>query len=364
MAWPTWYVDLTVASGQWSGSPVVAIPVASALLSATSLLDPTAQHHAQNGGGDWLAFRGHSFTERVPLDVIECTTAVNPSERALHLAVSTTSLGSGQTLRLAGGSTEGLKSQPAAGATFGRHAVYPTELKGYWPLNASSGGDADRTSNAHDLTENGTVGSASAKVGRGRSFVGTNYLSTPDTHALSAGTDFSVRAWARGTASARRVLLAKTISGFPENEWAFDSEWNGSFYELRFMPANSTGVFYSGLQLGVSSADNQWNWLYAEHTSGTWGASANNTALSTLSGVYRDSTSPLTVGRGRSPLGLHNWVGAIDEVAFWKRPLTSGERTTLYNAESNNAAFWSVGPVTAIRRGGLLRRILAEGGVL
>ncbi len=55
---------------------------------------------------------------------------------------------------------------------------------------------------------------------------------------------------------------------------------------------------------------------------------ANTTAHS--AGVF-DSTSNFTMGRNDESLTLY-WDGLIDEAGFWKRVLTSDERTQLYNA--------------------------------
>ena len=57
----------------------------------------------------------------------------------------------------------------------------------------------------------------------------------------------------------------------------------------------------------------------------------------------RDSTNPFAIGVWTGAFPSGNMDGLIDEVGFWKRTLTSGERTQLYNSGNGLAYPFSSG---------------------
>lgn len=212
-------------------------------------------------------------------------------------------------------------------------------LVAHWKLDEASGSRADSIG-ANTLTDNNTVTSAAGKLGNAASFAAVNseYLSIADNDALSMGDiDITIACWMKAT----------TLNDHAPLIWKGDYDLittveYGVWYDInveRFRFKISDGFF----QTGVATADNvgkpstgTWYYVVGWHdaTANTVNIQVNNaTAESTSysSGGY-DGLFAMEIGRQYSSFTPVYFDGLIDSVSIWKRVLTAGERTSLYNS--------------------------------
>lgn len=235
------------------------------------------------------------------------------------------------------------------GASVAYAATLLDELVAYWNLDEESGTRFDSVG-ANDLTDNNAVTSASGILGNAAQFTAANggHLSINDNPALSMGDiDFTITSWVNmDTVDAVRVFLDKATSGSTTDA------------EYRLWQANAGDTFR--FSMGDGASDNivrdsgfipiagTWNFIAAWHDSaaGTANIQVNNGSVA--SGAYpfgsHDSAGALNLGRRTD--GVQYWNGRVDEVGLWKRVLTAGERTTLY--EDPGALFRGDRPPDAV----------------
>jgi hypothetical protein len=215
------------------------------------------------------------------------------------------------------------------------------DLVGYWPLGEASG-DALDAHGSSDLTDNSTVGSAAGKVGNARDFEAgsSEHLSRADSADLSTGDiDFTVQAWVNfESLGAYRMLVTRDDFGASQREYAL-------YYDLAadrlVFLVSSDGTATATVAANAFGAPSTATWylVHAWHDAAAnqIGIAVNAGAADTAShsaGV-RDGTAPFALGahfNSGSALNTHD--GLLDEVGFWKRVLTSGERAELYGGGS------------------------------
>lgn len=206
------------------------------------------------------------------------------------------------------------------------------DLVSWWSLEEASGTRAD-SHGTYDLTDVNTVGSDVGVIGNAASFVSANneYLEHPTDSIFSVnGGVIAISLWFKlRTLGQFHHLIAKDDAINGRREWELrvntsnQLEWlvfhGGTFTTRTWAASLSSGVWYhayasAGAGVSVLSLDN---------------ATAITGALGGVpSGPY--SGNPLIVGaRGGNRLPTN---GEIDEVGFWRRVLTSGERAALYNS--------------------------------
>lgn len=208
-------------------------------------------------------------------------------------------------------------------------------LVSYWAMDEASG-DALDAHGTNDLTDHNTVGSAAGKVNNARDFESGNseyFAHTSNSDLQTGDIDFTLSFW----------VNAESLSGFPvigkkgnENSPTVNDEW-----VLFYNGGSSRFVFgvTSGTSQGSVSADNfgaastaTWYFIVVWHDSvnNEIGISVNGTVNTQSHSIGANAgTSDFEIGSSVSQ-GLY-WDGLIDEVGFWKRTLTSQERSDLYN---------------------------------
>jgi len=233
---------------------------------------------------------------------------------------------------------------------------YYSGLLAWWRLEDASGNRLDSVS-AQALVPQGTVAqitNAAGKTGQAVSFNGTagTYLSSADSATLSAGaSSFTLAAWVYYTSlppsSPGIGIVGKGSSSVSHNGGEYHLmhgqnrfRWvigNGStFVDLEYsslVPLVSTWYFVVGWY--DAALDIQ----YLQVNNGTVVQVAN------AAGSY-DSTFPLEVGRQVGWSGSATMQGRVDNVMFWKRTLTTQERTDLYN--SGNGVDYTAGVSPAL----------------
>lgn len=219
-----------------------------------------------------------------------------------------------------------------------------TSLISWWSLDEASGNAIDAHGD-RDLTDVNTVGSAAGKVGNSREFVAAS--SERFTHAdhadLSFGNeDFTIAGWAYlASVGTDQWFLSKWISGSASRSyivaWRNGTGW--TFY------VSSDGADTIGPATDTTSTSvNTWYFFVAIHDSvnNELRISINDNTPTTFShsgGVF-DGTADFVLGEA---FGSY-FGGRLDEVAMWRRALTSAEITELYNSGSGRAYSYLTAP--------------------
>lgn len=209
----------------------------------------------------------------------------------------------------------------------------------YWPLNESSGSRTGLHTGIV-LTDNNTVPSGTGLVysiaadfERGDA----EWLSVADRADLSTGDiDFTAAAWVKieNKLGAGNYMTAVSKQGDSEFEWNVFHD--GDVDRFVMSAAGSAFPQVVANNFGAPSTDT-WYLIFCWHDAA--GNSLNiqvNTGTPNSNTVgspdlnITDTGAPFGIG-SRGSGGAHFWDGLIGPVMFWKRVLTSDERTQLYN---------------------------------
>lgn len=215
-----------------------------------------------------------------------------------------------------------------------------TGLEAWWELNEASGNRSD-SHGSNTLTDNNTVGSTTGKQSNAADFVASNseYLSIADNASLSTGDiDFTFAGWVYLDSKSSPKKIAQKRSSSTAREWQV-------FYSSSTDRFQMAAYDNSGSAIGVVSADTlgspstgAWYFIVAWHDSGlnTVNIEINNGGVDSTAttGVPSDTGGIFTIGVtvDSGPSYSNYFDGRIDEVGFWKRVLTSEERSWLYNS--------------------------------
>lgn len=226
-------------------------------------------------------------------------------------------------------------------------------LISYWALDESSGDRAD-SHGSNTLTDNGPVGSATGKLGLAASFSGiTNYsLSRADNASLSTGDiDFTAQAWVYFTTKTNYHVFAHKgweTGGSSNKEWVLWYDQGADRFVFSVAKSGADTSVTAG-NFGAPSI-NTWYLLHGWHDSIN-----NQIGISVNAGTANTTTHTTGVNDGASnfEVGASSvqalWLsGRVDEVGFWKRVLSSQDRTDLYNSGAGLA--YPFGAVTRLMR--------------
>lgn len=215
------------------------------------------------------------------------------------------------------------------------------DLVSYWKLDEASGNATD--SHGTNALTNVSAGSVPGKVGNARDFDTGTYLFIGDNASLSVGsTDFAIAFWVRfDSLSGLKFVLRKGEEFYIYHNGAslvFEALTTGG-YAVRTIGTVTTGTWFFVV-------------IWWDNTNGSMCSSlnANAAATTSLGSTFRDHNGSFVIG--------NSFNGSVDEMGFWKRVLTSDERTQLYNG-GNGLAY----PFTAASASRLLllRRRAAMG---
>ncbi len=199
-----------------------------------------------------------------------------------------------------------------------------------WELDEASGNAID-SHGSNDLTDTNTVGAGTGLVyGSARDFESgsSEYFALADNADLSTGDiDYTFEVWLKLESSITCTVLAKR---------------EGYEYGIRNVPG-SGGIRFTH---GTNEINTLFDTLGALST-GTWyQVFAWHDATNNLNGITVNNGTPITssdagaaaadgggaFNLGRDPVFGEPFDGLIGPVRFWKRVVTSDERTELYNA--------------------------------
>ena len=216
-----------------------------------------------------------------------------------------------------------------------------TGLVAWWTMDEISGMRKDSSYENH-LTDINTVGSTTGRKGKAADFVTANleHLTVADNGLLSGGdVDFTLVA---------NVYLDNNANTFV----IMDKSDAASAYDYRLAHQAGTGFRFrvsasAYVDSGAVTA-NAWHTVIAWHDSvnDTINIQVDNGMVNSVpfSGGTMDTANPLTLGAfANGTMGLD---GRLDEVAIYKRVLTSNQRAWLHNSGLGRSYEEVANPVT------------------
>lgn len=229
-----------------------------------------------------------------------------------------------------------------------------TSLVSSWELNEASGNALD-SHGSNTLTEtSGTIGASSGPGGSGgsRDFEAgdTEYFTLADNADLSVGDiDWTIEVWANfesKNVSGQGVILSKWDAGASQREYQID--YDSGTDRIRFVVSNNgtSSTTHPATTLG-SPSTGTWYQIVASHdaASNLISIQVNNGTANTTSYSLggRNGTAAFALGANfTSGAPQNHFDGLISKARLWKRLLTSGEITSLYNS-GNGLAYSSFG---------------------
>jgi hypothetical protein len=201
--------------------------------------------------------------------------------------------------------------------------------------------DATDSHGSNDLTNNNTATFATGKVSNGVSLVAASSqsLSHADNSDLSMGDiDFTIACWARLTTKPANAMaiVGKYLSTGNQREYLLD--WVNTSDRFRFaMSSDGASGTYTEVQATTFGAPSTgtWYFLVAQYdaTTNTMSISVNNGTPNTVSQTGGAFNGTANFYVGASQAGASTLLnGGVDELGVWKRKLTAGELTAMYNA--------------------------------
>jgi hypothetical protein len=212
-----------------------------------------------------------------------------------------------------------------------------TDLASWWSLDEVSGTRAD-SHDSNTLTDNNTVLSAAGKVSNAALFVRAipEWLSIASNSTVQMGDiDFTIACWYYTTSSGAiaQFPMAKESAVSGEREYLFAentdvlqfSVFRPTDTEVALIDTNVSPISTSTWYFLVGWHDAAADMMYFQVNNGPIDSQATGGSLQ----VASDADFTLGCIRANAAFGVD---GRVDEAAVWKRILTAGERTELYNS--------------------------------
>jgi len=205
-------------------------------------------------------------------------------------------------------------------------------LKAYWAME-----DANDSYGSNNLT-NLAVSFVAGKVNNAGSFdpASNSRMTLADNADISMpNTDFTIALWVKAN-----TLSTLFMGIFNKSGTSGSREYSVYFYQSSTPPntfnfdLSSNGTAYVSLTNGMSVLINTWYFIVAWYDlseSTMYIQVDNGTVYSAAqTGGAIDGVQDLILGRHVGSASFE-WDGLMDEIGLWKRTLTAGERTYLYN---------------------------------
>lgn len=215
-------------------------------------------------------------------------------------------------------------------------------LVSYWKLDEASGNRAD-SHGSNTLTDNNTVGAAAAVINDGANFVRANseHLSLSGSGLQPGTTDFTITAWIKQSGDQvdfenyTFIGRADQFGSGGERGWRLFSQHAAHTLRILFAPGDGGSPVGDIISFGLTPDTWYFVELFYDYSASQLSASLDDGSRVTVTGsAPLLATLATDFGIGGS-LGLipgDFLEGMVDEVGYWTRELTSGERTELYNS--------------------------------
>lgn len=215
------------------------------------------------------------------------------------------------------------------------------DLAVYWRLDEASG-NRSAAFGGVTLTDTNTVTSGTGKVSAlaadfESANAGGEALASTDNATLSLGADtpFTWVFWYNAeslTGLTHRPLVIKATSG--DATTAYQLYWVTASERWEFMVGNGSTFTFVSLPFAASGGTASWHLIIAWHdpvADKLFLQLDNGTPAEVAwSGGTQDEAGAFNIGRFGFSTGLR-WDGLIGPAGFWKRALTTAERTRLWN---------------------------------
>jgi hypothetical protein len=209
-----------------------------------------------------------------------------------------------------------------------------TDLISHWKLNEGSGTRSDSYGSNH-LTDTNTVASTTGKIDDAASFISANSERLDLAHnasiTLGANQDFSIALWVNSVSHGSAANLIHKSLGWIQPELS-EYQVYSHFGITRFHVGNGAA---NAEVSGETLSDGTWMFIIAWYSSAdqkVYIQCDNGTPDEAAWTGGTQSSSGAGFSIGGANVGGGHFNGAIDSVTFWKRVLTSQERTDLYNS--------------------------------
>ena len=216
--------------------------------------------------------------------------------------------------------------------------VSTTDLVSFWKLDESSGTRYDFFG-TNDLTDNNTVGQATSLTGvpytEAADFITANseYLSINDNASVSTGDiDFSFSCWVRfDSVSQVQPIIYKAVSPYSSanEEYRLSMLGTGT---LRWRVGN--GSTSGQVDSSVSFSTGTWYHICCWHdaSGNELGIRIDDSTEDTISYTSGGQDNAGVMSIGREEFAPSYFDGQVESVGFWKRLLSSAEKTALADA--------------------------------
>lgn len=201
-----------------------------------------------------------------------------------------------------------------------------TGLESYWPLTS----DLSDAHGGRTLTNNNSVSISGGAANF--TAASSQYLSRANDAGLQvADVDFTWSLWFEANSNANGWLVSK---GGGSIDYEISSQRHDASDRLDVVFQFWNGAYKTVSKANIGIVDEGWHFVVCWHdaTADTVNVQFDNgTAASVSTGgtAPPNTTDALNIGRRLATAGGY-WGGKIKHVGFWKRTLTSSERTTLY----------------------------------
>jgi len=215
-------------------------------------------------------------------------------------------------------------------------------LIGYYKHDEAALADiVDSTVNRVTLTNNGGVLSGTGKIGNATRYDGTNdkYFEAPNSTLYDIGNeDFTIAIWVNlDTKTSIQAIASKWNANLSQVGWLLFYRNDLDRFELAVSADGTTTVTRVQADTLGAVSTGTWYFIVAKHEAGVGlsisvNGGAEDTAAHTM-GVF-EGGQPFRFGILRDGAGnlSNRFDGLIDETGMWRRLLTSGEITTMYNS--------------------------------
>lgn len=215
-------------------------------------------------------------------------------------------------------------------------------LIAYWNLDEVSGTRVDPV-NGNDLTSINAAGSATGIISLGASLnrsLSQALVITSNPDMEVSDIDFSIGVWVNLSTldGSNRALVAKSTN----TDASYFLYLDGATSRFKFAVYSAAG-FSGGSNVDATTfgavSTGVWCYVLAWHDSvlNTINIQVNDGGVDSAAhttGVYNATAADFMLGSDSFPGDYFD--GIIDEVGFWKRTLSSGERSELYNSGAGN----------------------------
>lgn len=164
----------------------------------SEMMDADGSYPAQSAGGDVRFSSDSAGSNQLPCEIVSFATNANPASANAEIWVKVPSVSSSSdTTIYVWYNTAGTESQPTAGDTYGRNAVWSNDFLAVLHFHETSGDFVDSTGNGNDGVVDLTTRQRTGVVGDAANFDGTSFREVQLPPVLDGLSAVTVEGWFR-----------------------------------------------------------------------------------------------------------------------------------------------------------------------